>query len=355
MSTYAAAKVVAAREIRVKLRDKTFIFSTVFFLLFAIAVTVLPVLFSGGATTVAVADQATATRLQQQEDLEVRVVASDAAAEQLVRDGDVDAAVVSGPEVIAMSDRPGDVVNALSTQPPVRLLDVDAVDPFLAYIVPFALAFVFFFTSFLFGLQIAQSVTEEKQTRIVEILVASVPTRTLLAGKVAALTLLAFAQVALIAIVTLIGARLAGLDRGVLHLLQPTIGWFVAFFLIGFVMLAALWAGVGALASRPEDLNSSSQPVQMAVMLPFFAVIFFGENDLAMRVFSYIPFSAPTAMPTRIFNGDAALWEPFVSLGIMAVTAAALLAVGARVYEGSLLRTNGKTSWATAWRSRTTV
>ncbi|MGK5678692.1 ABC transporter permease [Actinoplanes sp. URMC 104] len=355
MTTYAAAKVVAAREIRMKLRDKTFIFSTVFFLLFSIAVTVLPAVFAGGPSSVAVADRATAARLEQSPDLEVRVVADDAAAEKLVRDGDVDAAVVSGPEVIALQDRPGEVARALSTEPPVRLLEPDAVDPFLAYIVPFALAFVFFFTSLLFGLQIAQSVTEEKQTRIVEILVASVPTRALLAGKVAALGLLAFAQVALIAVVTLIGARLAGLDRGVLHLLEPAIGWFVAFFLIGFAMLAALWAGVGALASRPEELNGVSQPVQMAVMLPFFAVIFFGENDLVMRILSYVPFSAPVAMPVRIFNGDAAGWEPFAALLIMAVTAVALLAAGARLYEGSLLRYNGKTSWATAWRARTTA
>ena len=41
-----------------------------------------------------------------------------------------------------------------------------------------------------------------------------------------------------------------------------------------------------------------------------------------------------------------------VPLALLAVTAVALLAIGARIYEGSLLRTNGKTSWATAWRSR---
>ena len=351
MSTTAAAKVVAAREIRVKLRDKTFIFSTVFFLLFAIAATVLPAIFSGDPASVAVADRATATTLEQA-GLEVRVVADDAAAEQLLRDGEVDAAVQSGPQVLAMQESPDEVVEALSSAPPVRLLDPDAVDPFLAYIVPFGLAFVFFFTSLTFGLQIAQSVTEEKQTRIVEILVASVPTRALLAGKVAALTLLAFVQVALIAIVTLAGARLAGLDRGVLHLLEPAIGWFVAFFSIGFVMLAALWAGVGALAARQEDLAGVSQPVQMAVMLPFFAVIFLSENETALRVFSYFPFTAPVAMPVRIFQGDTAGWEPFAALALMAVTAVALLAAGARIYDGSLLRTNGKTSWATAWRSR---
>ncbi len=354
MTTYAAAKVVAAREIKVKLRDKTFLYSTIFFLLFSVAVTVLPAVFGGGPSSVAVADRTVAATLEEA-DLEVSVVADDAAAEKLVRDGDVDAAVLAGPQVVAMEDAPDDVVDALSTAPPVRLLEPDAIDPFLAYIVPSALAFVFFFTSFMFGLQIAQSVTEEKQTRIVEILVSSVPTRALLAGKVAALALLAFAQVALIAIVTLVGARLAGLDRGVLHALQPAIGWFVAFFVLGFIMLAALWAGVGALAARQEDLNGVSQPVQMAVMLPFFAVIFLMENDTAMRVLSYVPFSAPVAMPVRLFNGDAAGWEPFAALLLLVVTAVVLLAAGARVYEGSLLRTNGKTSWATAWRSRTGV
>ena len=55
------------------------------------------------------------------------------------------------------------------------LLDPDAVDPVVAFLVPFVFAFVFFITSQTFGVQIAQSVVEEKQTRIVEILVAAVP------------------------------------------------------------------------------------------------------------------------------------------------------------------------------------
>ncbi|GAA0457748.1 hypothetical protein Ade02nite_06920 [Paractinoplanes deccanensis] len=351
MTTLQAARVVAAREIRVKLRDKTFLFSTVFFLLIAVASTVLPALIDGGKTSVAVTDPAAVSVLRQA-GFEVRQVDGDAAAEQLVRDGDVDAAVVAGPTVLAMDDSPGDLVRALSTAPPVRLLDPDAVDPFLMFVVPFAIAFVFFFTNFLFGVQIAQSVTEEKQTRIVEILVSSVPTRALLAGKVAALTLLAFGQVALIAIAAVVGARVAGLDATVLSLLEPAIGWFLVFFVLGFVMLASLWAGVGALSARQEDINGASAPVQMLVMIPFFATIFLIENDAAMRLLSYIPFSAPVAMPVRLFTSDVAAWEPVVALLILAVTALALLAVGARIYQGSLLRTNGRTSFATAWRSK---
>jgi ABC-2 type transport system permease protein len=287
--------------------------------------------------------------------LEIRTVPSDAAAEKLVRDGEVDAAVVNGPRVLAMDDSPTDVVSALSTAPPVHLLDPSAVDPFLQFIVPFALAFVFFITSFTFGLQIAQSVTEEKQTRVVEILVSSVPVRALLAGKVAAMTLLAFGQIALIAVVALAGMQIAGVDASVMALVGPAIGWFVPFFVLGFIMLATLWAGVGALAARQEDIAGVSAPLQMAVMLPFFAVIFLSDNAAAMKVLSYIPLSSPVAMPIRLFNDEAAVWEPVVSLAVLALTAAVFLAVGARVYEGSLLRTNGKTSFATAWRSRSLV
>jgi ABC-2 type transport system permease protein len=149
--------------------------------------------------------------------------------------------------------------------------------------------------------------------------------------------------------------RVADVEPGVISLVGPAIGWFLPFFVLGFVMLAALWAGVGALAARQEDLAGSSSPLQMAVMLPFFATVFLSDNAEAMRVLSYIPLSAPVAMPIRLFNGEAAAWEPVASLILLAITAVALLAVGARIYEGSLLRTNGRTSLATAWRSRTLV
>jgi ABC-2 type transport system permease protein len=73
-----------------------------------------------------------------------------------------------------------------------------------------------------------------------------------------------------------------------------------------------------------------------------------------MTVLSYLPISAPTAMPIRLFLGDAAPWEPIVSLLILAASALATLAAGARVYEGSVLRTNGRTPIMAAWRNRET-
>ncbi|TDC43180.1 ABC transporter permease [Micromonospora sp. KC213] len=349
MSTTQATALVAAREIRVKLRDRTFLISTLFFLLIAAAATVLPPLLDGGPASVA-ATEASAGKLRAA-GLDVRVVPDDRAAEQAVRDGDVDAAVVAGPVVLAMDEAPDDVVSALSTAPPVRLLDPDAVDPVVAFLVPFAFAFLFFVTSQTFGMQIAQSVIEEKQTRVVEILVAAVPVRALLAGKLIAGTLLALGQIILVALAAVVGMRFTD-TGGLLDLLAPAIGWFLPFFLFGFVLVAAMWVAAGALVARLEDIGGVSMPVQLAVMLPFFAVIFLNDNPAAMPALSYLPFSAPTAMPLRLFTGDAAGWEPLVSLAVLLVTAGLVLAAGARVYEGSLLRTNGRTSLRTAWRGR---
>lgn len=350
MNTFEAVRIVAAREIRVKLRDKTFLFSTVFFLLFSVGATVLPALLAGGPATVAVTGPVPAAVTAA--GLEVRTVADEAAARAQVRDGEVDAALLGDGTVVALTDAPSDLVNALSTRPTVELLDPSALDETLLVMVPMFFGLIFFFVSLMFGLQIAQSVTEEKQTRVVEILVASVPVRVLLAGKVLAGTVLAFGQIALIAVVALAGMRIGGGDSGLLTLLGPAIAWFLPFFLIGFVMLAALWAAVGALVDRQEDLSGASMPVQMLVLLPFFAVTMFGGDPAVMKVMSYVPFSAPTAMPVRLFQGDAAGWEPVLSLVLLAATTVAVLFVGARLYEGSLLRSNGRISMAAAWRDR---
>ncbi|MEU7872367.1 ABC transporter permease [Dactylosporangium sp. NPDC049140] len=352
MNLLEAVRLVAARELKVKLRDKTFLFSTLFFLLFAFGSSVLPALFAGGPSSVAVAQSSPYEGKLRGAGLNVKVVADP---EKTVRDGDADAAVVAkgdSAEVLAMKDAPNDVVSALSVAPEVHLLDPDAVDPLAAFLVPFMFALVFFFTSLTFGIQIAQSVVEEKQTRMVEILVAAVPVRALLVGKVAAGGILALAQVALIAVVSIVGSQFSDDAGTLLPLLAPAMSWFIPFFVLGFIMLAALWAAVGALVNRLEDVSSVGMPVQLLVMLPFFLVIFLGDNPAAMRILSYVPFSAPTAMPVRLFDGSAAAWEPFASLVILAAAAAGALLAGARIYEGSLLRTNGRTSWATAWRDR---
>lgn len=354
-SFWAATRLVAGREITVRLRDRTFLFSTVFFLLVAVGATVLPALLGGGGSTVAVVATDVTAPLEQA-GLTVVPAGDTGQAERLVRDGTVDAAVVpadvpGGVRIIALDHAPDDLVTALSTAPPVDLLDPDGISPVLALLVPMFFGIVFFVSSLAFGVQIAQSVTEEKQTRIVEILVTAVPVRALLAGKVLGNGALALVQVAMLGLVSVVSLRLV--DSGpLLDLLAPAIGWFVPFFVVGFALLASLWAVAGALVSRQEDISGASMPVQMLVMLPFFAVVFLHDKPVVMTVLSYVPFSAPTAMPLRLFAGEAAGWEPILALLLLLGAAALFVALAARLYEGALLRTNGRVSLRAAWRGR---
>src|SRR5690625_3498806 len=115
-------------------------------------------------------------------------------------------------------------------------------------------------SSIIFGMAIANSVHEEKQIRSVEILAAAIPVRQLLYGKVLGNCLLAFAQIVLYGVLALIAINFTDLTVDVAWLASAS-GWFVAFFAAGFMALAAIWAVLGAMASRSADLQSSTAPV----------------------------------------------------------------------------------------------
>ena len=102
------------------------------------------------------------------------------------------------------------------------------------------------------------------------------------------------------------------------------------------------------MVSRVEDIGSTTTPVTMLVMIPYFLVIFFYDNPLVLGIMSYVPFSAPVGMPVRLFLGDAQWWEPLVSLAILAVTALGTIVLGSKIYENSLLKLGGRVKWREA-------
>ncbi|NEE00367.1 ABC transporter permease [Phytoactinopolyspora halotolerans] len=354
-SFWSATRLVAEREITAHTRTKGFWLNFGLFVVGIFAAAILPNIFGGGTPTVAAvgpqSEQLLATT-----DFEVRPADDADAAEELVRTGEVDAAVVPdttgqspvGVRVIGHEESPDDVVSALSVSPPVDLLEPSEVDAGVRFFSAFAFAMVFFMFSVGFGMAIAQSVVTEKQTRIVEILVATVPVRALLAGKIIGYSLLVFAQVAVLALLTPIALR-AGDQDAVLSWLADALGWFVPFFILGFVLLASMWAVAGALVSRQEDLGSSTALVMTLVMIPYFGVIMFNDNELVMTILSYVPFSAPVAMPVRTFGGEAQAWEPFLALTILLVTLFASVAMATRLYSGSLLQTGSRVRLSRAW------
>jgi ABC-2 type transport system permease protein len=345
---------VAEREVRMKLRSKAFLISTGILMLMVLGSILIGGLIGGNeeSTKVAVTGDSAAA-VQGQQGLDVTEVATADEAEALVRAGDVTAAILPddstplGILVVADSETPTGLLQQLSITPPVTLLDGDAQNPFLAYLVAIAFGVVFFASAMTFGSTIAQSVVEEKQTRVVEILMSAVPVRALLAGKVLGNSILAFGQIAMIAALAIIGLTITGQSE-LLSLLGAPVLWFVVFFVLGFVLLAALFAATGSMVSRVEDIGSTTTPVTMLVMIPYFLVIFFYDNPVVLGIMSYVPFSAPVGMPVRLFLGDAQWWEPLLSLAILAVTALGTIVLGSKIYENSLLKLGGTVKWRDA-------
>jgi ABC-2 type transport system permease protein len=352
ISTARSAWLVAEREITTRLRSKSFMISTAILLLLVLGSIVVGALMAANdeATKVAVVGDLPVTEVEG-----IEAVAADdlQEAEQLVSDGDVEAAIVAddsnptGVRVIADTDAPNDVVALLSVSPPIELLDPNATDPGIAYLVALGFGLVFFASAMTFGTTIAQSVVEEKQTRVIELLIAAIPARALLAGKVLGTSILAFGQIALIVAVSIIGLTVTGQDT-LLVGLGAALVWFVIFFAIGFVLLAALFAATGAMVSRQEDIGATTTPVTMLIMIPYLLVVFFNDNPLVVSIMSYVPFSAPVGMPLRLFLGTAEWWEPLVSLAILVVTTVVLIAAGARIYENSLLKLGTRVGWREA-------
>ncbi|MFG6493128.1 ABC transporter permease [Microbacterium sp. P03] len=356
-SEAAAVWLVAEREIGTKLRSKAFLISSAILFIAALA----GIVFGGlsaqnqGGTPVAITADA-ASLLTSTEGLEVTEVADRAAAEKLVTDGTVDAAIVADPSatpfgyvLIANSSAPSGLTMQLSEVPRVELLDPSQTDDIVRYFVAISFGVVFLMAASLFGSTIAASVVEEKQTRVVEILISAIRARTLLAGKVIGNTILAMAQILVLAAISIVGLTIIGQSE-LLELLGAPILWFAVFFLFGFVLLAALFAAAGAMVSRQEDIGSTTFPITILIMAPYFLVIFFNDNPTVLAIMSYVPFSAPVGMPMRLFLGEAQWWEPLVSIVILIATCVAAILLGAKIYQNSLLRMGSRVKLVEALR-----
>ncbi|THG29520.1 ABC transporter permease [Naasia lichenicola] len=350
-----AVALVASREIRMALRSKAFLISTGILMLAVLASIVIGGFASrsGSDTAVAVVAE-TSSIVDGVDGLTVTSADSESDAEQLVRDGKVSAAVLPSDEplgyrIVALDESPGSLVQRLSVSPSVELLTPSQQDGALVYFVALGFGLVFFMSSITFGSAIAQSVVEEKQTRVVEILLSAIPARALLAGKVIGNSVLAFGQIVAIALLASVGIAINGAGS-LLSAIGAPIVWFVVFFTVGFVLLAALFAATAATVSRQQDVATATAPVTTLVMIPYLAILFFTSNEAVLTVMSYVPFSSPVGMPMRLYLGQAQWWEPLLSLAIVIASTVVVIAVGARIYENSLLRMGSKVSLRAAYK-----
>jgi ABC-2 type transport system permease protein len=378
MSTLSSAglvRLVAAREVSERIRDKDFIISSVFILLLLIGVLGLQVALDSGddPTRVGVVGDVAALQpaLEAQGaaiDAEVEVVELDdeAAARAAIEEGDVDGVLVTdGPELLVEQQAGGTlqtVVQGAVSQlavdqqlsdagiagldvPEVAVspLDPGADEDGQRVVIAIIGVSVLYSLIILFGQFVAQGVVEEKASRVVELLLATMKPWQLLAGKILGLGLLGLAQIVVIAVVAVSGALafdLVDIPGELIGTAVSVVAWFV----LGYAFYAAIFAVAASLVSRQEDLGTVIMPTTLVLVAALIVGIqAAAAPDGALAVItSYVPGLSPVVMPVRQAAGEVALWEIALAVALMVLAIVLVVRLGGRIYSGALLRTGGK-------------
>ena len=375
-------QLVARRELATRVRSKSFLISTVLIVvLIAVYVLLFSIMGRSSSVKVGLSGQSTgiATQLRTAtsalgKQVETSSVGDQTEGEQQLLSGKLDVLVLGAldaPTVVVKSTMDPTVLAALNSlvrqqaiqgvlaQNGLKPTVLDAAenvsvrpkalqpeDPeqgqrtALAYIV----GFVLFFSIQTFGVSVAQGVVEEKSSRVVEILLATIRPWQLLVGKVIGIGVAGLLQVVVIAVVGLGLARSSGaltLPDFAVGSIFSALGWY----LLGFFLFATLLAAAGSLVSRQEELQSVITPVTLLPVLGFVIglnLMVSEPNNVTSTVLSLIPLFTPTLMPGRIALGIAPTWQ--VVLGVLLMLAAIALFswLGGRIYANAVLRTGAR-------------
>jgi len=210
------------------------------------------------------------------------------------------------------------------------------------FVVPYVLSFFLIMTIFVSSGYLLRSVAEEKETRVVELVISSVRPMELMAGKVAGLGALGLTQVLiwLLSTVAFSGglvALLAAAGAALIPARVMILG--VVYYLLGYVLYAILMAGIGALGTTMQESQ------QLAGFFSFFAAIpymlsgflFTNPNALLARVLSFFPLTAPTMMMLRLPLGEMPWVDVVGSIVVLLLSLPIALWVGAKLFRVGLL------------------
>lgn len=318
--------------------------------------------------------------------LEVRTVASDSAGEDLVRDGTLDALLVGTAEeptvVVDQALDPAlDAVVTLLGQQRALVAEIEALEgdpaavaaaiaearPAVVTLAPPAggevdegqlvtgmLSGVLIFIGIaMAGQLVAQGVVEEKTSRVVELLLATIRPWELMAGKIVGIGVIGLVQVVLVLGAGSAVTMATGILSGTGVDLGTTVLWTIAWFLLGYVMYATVLAAVAALVSRQEDVGGVTFPVIMVMMVPYIVGVGVAPTDPhspLVEGLSFVPLFAPFLMPIRIAQGTAEAWQVAVALGLTLVLIPLLVWFAGLVYRNAVLRTGARVSLREALR-----
>lgn len=384
-----AWRIVARRELVERAREKSFAISTAITLLILIAVIVISSVLGGGTTfdlavvgegSEAIGRQVVSAARAADIEVTVRTFPDEAAAERAVRDGEADAALFEAERILVQGDPPAELVGVVQVislqarseqaleasgldadevrealaQPPLPVRALEPVDEeerenssvaFIAVIVLYGQIFGY-------GFWVSTGVLEEKSSRVVEVLLATVSPSQLLRGKVVGIGLLGLGQLLLIGAVSLVVAEISGalsFPSGAI----ATIGLALVWFMLGYFFYAGLFAVAGSIVTRQEDLQTVMTPLTIVIVVSLLIGIGAVENPSSTyaTVASLVPPSAPLVMPSRIVLGDASLVLAAASAAISVAATAALFPIATKLYSRAVLQ-GGRVRLRTLLRAR---
>jgi ABC-2 type transport system permease protein len=187
-------------------------------------------------------------------------------------------------------------------------------------------------------------VMEEKASRVVEVLLATVRPVQLLAGKVAGIGVVALVQAVSLVAFALVLAKLVG--SSLVHGTAPlvvvaTLVWLV----LGYAFYSWLYAAAGSLAERQDQVQSMALPLSAPLIFGYIVSltgVSSGNASLLVKVLAYLPPTAPFAMPTLVGFGEATWWQFLLSVVVSLVCTVLVALVAARIYRRAVLRTGGR-------------
>ena len=203
----------------------------------------------------------------------------------------------------------------------------------------------------IYGNLVLTGVVEEKSSRVVEVLLARVPAKALLGGKVVGIGLLGLGQLAvtagaaLVALMVVDSVDLPAVTGGVL-------AWVLAWFVLGYALYAMVYGALGSLASRTEDAQAVAGPVGYVLVAGYWAsfMALSADPDGAWaRILSLFPATAPLAMPGRIALGATQWWEAPAAVLLTLAAIAGLVSFAGRVYGNAVLRTGALLRLRDTW------
>jgi len=200
----------------------------------------------------------------------------------------------------------------------------------------------------LYGQMVASNVASEKSSRAMEVLVTSAKPVSMMFGKVMASCIAGIIQ-----LVSVFGSSILfysinkehwsdnQIIASIFDMPIDLLIYMLVFFVLGFLIYAFLYGAIGSMASKLEDINTSSLPLTFMFVIAYIVVIVamsVGDFDsLLMKICSYVPFTAPMAMFTRIAMGSVPIYGILISMSILVLSAAGIGVLSAKIYRVGVL------------------